>query len=316
MIRINPNLDAILRTLGAKGEVLLLARSYMTVIIIFNIFSYLSMMFTSIIRADGNPVFSSVVSISSAVLNIALDPVLIFGFGPVPQMGVRGAAIATLISQALGACVFAFYIISGNSAYKFRLSNFLPHIKTIIDIYRVGIASIVRSFAQFAAMGVINNIAASFGVVPLAIIGILVRAGRFIQMPVLGLGQGITPVISYNYGADKKNRVTETVFKIAASGSVWTTLCWLVIMIFPAQVMSFFSGDKDFLSEGAFAVRLFSLLYFTLGLRMVPGFFFQGIGKGLPVTVLTLAQFLYSSFFLFYCCPVIWDWPDSGYHFL
>ena len=285
-----PILDGILGTLGARGEVLPLARSYMFLLVIFNIFSYLSMMLGSIIRADGNPVFSSSVSIGTAILNIALDPVFIFGFGPVTGMGIQGAAVATVIAQAAGTAVFAFHVITGKTGYTFRPVYFLPLWRIISGIYRVGTASIVRSGAQFVVMGVINNTAASFGVIPLAIIGVLVRAGRFVQMPVLGLGQGIMPVIGYNHGAGKKERVGEVVFKMALVGSVWTLVCWLAVMLLPAQVMSVFSGESEFLNEGATAIRFYMLAFLTLGLRMVPGFFFQGIGKGLPAIVLTAAQ--------------------------
>lgn len=285
-----PMLDAILSVLGARDSVLPLARSYMAIIILFNIFAYLSMMFANIIRADGNPVFSSSVSIGTALLNIILDPVFIFGLGPVPAMGIRGAAVATVTAQAIGTMMFAVFIITGHTGYRFKPGYFIPRLKIIADIYKVGLASIVRSGAQFLVMGVINNTTASFGVIPLAIIGVLVRAGRFIQMPVLGLGQGVMPVIGYNYGARQKNRVGEIIFKTAASGSLWTLLCWLAIMLFPAQVMSIFSGESEFLVEGTQAIRVYSLAYFTLGLRMVPGLLFQGIGKGLPATVLTGAQ--------------------------
>ena len=267
-----PILDGILRVLGAGGEVLPLARSYMSVIIFFNIFAYLSMMFANIIRADGSPVFSSSVSIGAALLNIILDPVFIFGFGPAPAMGVQGAAVATVISQAVGTAAFAIYIVTGRTGYKFKPNYFIPRVKIIADIYRVGMASIVRSGAQFVVMGVINNTAASFGVVPLAVMGVLVRAGRFIQMPILGLGQGTMPVIGYNYGANQKLRVGEIIFKTAVSGSLWSVVCWLVIMFFPAHVMSVFSGQSEFLTEGAQAIRLYSLAYFTIGLRMEQGF--------------------------------------------
>jgi Na+-driven multidrug efflux pump len=154
----------------------------------------------------------------------------------------------------------------------------------------VGVASIVRSGSQFVVMGVINTTAASFGIIPLAIIGVLVRSGRFIQMPVLGLWQGILPVLGYNFGEQKKNRVAEVIFKSVLSGSAWTLICWFAIMLFPTQVMSVFSGETEFLNEGAQAIRIYSLAYFSLGLRAAPGFFFQGIGQGLPATVLTAMQ--------------------------
>jgi Na+-driven multidrug efflux pump len=279
-----------LRLLGAGGPVLTLARSYISIIIVFNVLSCLSVMLSSIIRADGNPVFSSAVSIGSAVLNIALDPAFIFGFGPVPAMGIEGAATATVVSQAVGTAIFTFHLLSRRTGYRFRPAYFIPHLFIIIDIYRVGAASIVRSGAQFLVMGIINNTAASFGMMPLAIMGVLVRAGRFIQMPVLGLGQGMIPVIGYNYGAGRKNRVTEILFKMTLSGSLWTLLCWLAMMVFPGQVMSIFGDEKGFLADGTQAIRLYSLALFSLGLRMVPGFFFQGIGKGMPATVLTATQ--------------------------
>jgi putative MATE family efflux protein len=285
-----PLLDRILGALGADQAVLPLARSYISVLITLYLFQYLSMVLASVIRADGSPMFASLVSICAGLLNVILDPLFIFGLGPVPSMGIRGAAIATVISQAAGTAVFAGRIILGKTGYTFRPSFFLPRWRIVSGIYRVGGAALVRAGAQFVAMGVVIRTAASFGVVPLAVLGILVRAVRFIQMPILGLGQGIMPVISYNFGADKKARVGEVVRKVALSGSVWSAVCWVVIMLFPTQVMAIFSGEKAFLAEGGEAIRLFAMISLTLGLQMVPGFFFQGIGKGGPAIVLVATQ--------------------------
>jgi len=285
-----PFLDSILGTLGAHGAVLPLARSYMSVLIMFAIFSNLSMILAHLIRADGNPVFSSSVSISAALLNIILDPIFIFGIGPVPPMGIRGAAIATVIAQAAGAVVFLSYIVSGRTSFHFKAAYFFPKLKIIAGIYRVGTASIARSGAQFVVMGVINNTAAAFGVIPLAIVGVLMRIGRFFQMPVLGLGQGILPVIGYNFGAWQKNRVAEIVLKTSIAGTVWSSVCWLAVMLFPVQIMAAFGGSEEFLIEGARAIRFYALVFFTMTLRMVPGLFFQGIGKGMPALILTVAQ--------------------------
>ncbi len=285
-----PFLDPLLRSLGARDVVLPLARSYVDVQIVFNVFAYLSMMLANVIRADGNPIFSSGVSIGSALLNVALDPMFIYGFGPIPAMGVRGAAVATVIAQVASTAVYLGYIVLGHTAYKFRPAYFWPRLSIVAGIYRVGTASIVRSAAQFLVMGVINNTAASYGVVPLAVMGVLVRAGRFIQMPILGLGQGTLPIIGFNFGAKKKDRVGELVLKSAMAGTAWSLLCWMAIMLFPSQIMSAFSGETQFMAEGALAIRLSSVAYCTMGLRMVPGNLFQGIGKGLPATVLTAAQ--------------------------
>jgi len=288
-----PNLDAILRTLGAGDSVLPLAKSYISIVISFTLFSYMSMIMSNIIRADGNPVFSSSVAVSSSLINIALDPVFIFGLGPVPAMGIAGAAMATVIAQGIGITVYLVYILRGKTAYKFRPEYFLPSLRIIAGIYRVGVASIIRSGAQFVTMGVVNRTAASFGVTPLAIMGVLVRVGRFVLMPCLGLGQGMLPLIGYNFGAEKKSRVAELIFKTGLAGVGWTTLCWLVIILFPAQVMSAFNIEAEFLREGSRAIRLYGMVYLILGIQMVPGFFFQGIGRGLPASVLTLARSIF-----------------------
>jgi putative MATE family efflux protein len=285
-----PNLDYLLRLFGAGDAVLPLATEYMSVIVGFTIFSYLSVILSSIIRADGNPLFSSVVMISSSLLNVALDPIFIFGLGPVRAMGISGAAWATVIAQAAGSIVYTAYIVSGRTDYRFQPRHFLPSPGVVSAIYRIGFASIARSGSQFIVMGVVNRTAASFGVIPLAVVGILVRTGRFVQMPTIGLGQGMLPLIGYNYGARKMARVVELIYKTGMASVAWTSLCWLVVMLFPAQVISVFSRDPEFLREGAQAIRVYAALYFALGVQMVPGFFFQGIGKGFPATILSTAR--------------------------
>ena len=287
-----PNIKPILAMLGAQDNVLLFAEDYISVLIKLIIFSCLSMVLGNIIRADGNPVFSSTVMISSSITNIILDPVFIYGIGPVPAMGIRGAAVATVIAQAMSTFIYLVYLLSNKAGYKFRLSYFLPYPKVVFEIYRIGFASIVRSGVQFVVMGFVNRTAASHGVITLALIGVLVRTARFVQMPAIGVGQGLLPLIGYNFGAGKMKRVTELVWKASLSGVIWTGFCWAIIMLFPGYVLTMFNTDPVFLEEGIHAVRLYFICIFILGVQMVPGFFFQGIGKGFPATILSGARHL------------------------
>ncbi|MFC1495177.1 MATE family efflux transporter [Thermodesulfobacteriota bacterium] len=288
-----PNIESILVILGAGDVVLPLATKYTSILIKFVIFSFLFMILGSIIRADGNPVFTSSVGVFSSIMNIILDPVFIFGFGPIPAMGISGAATATVIAQAISTIIYLIYILLNKTGYEFRPAYFLPYPKVIADIYRIGVASIVRSGVQFLVMGVINRKTAFFGVIPLAVIGILIRMGRFVQMPSIGLGQGLLPLIGYNYGARKKERVAELVLKAAISGITWSVLCWTIIMLFPGLLMNLFNSDPAFLKEGIPAVRIYFICIFILGVQMIPGFFFQGIGKGLPATILSSAKHIF-----------------------
>lgn len=285
-----PNIKPILSLLGAKETVLSLAENYVSILIKCIIFSYLSMILGNIIRAEGNSIFSSSVMVFSSITNIILDPLFIFGLGPFPAMGIRGAAIATVIAQALSTSVYLGYLISNKAGYKFRPAYFVPYPKIVLEIYRIGVASIVRSGVQFIVMGVVNRTAASYGVVTLALIGVLIRMGRFVQMPAIGIGQGLLPLIGYNFGAGKTKRITELILKAASSGIIWSGFCWVMIMLFPGQILSAFNFDPTFLDEGINGVRLYFICIFILGVQMIPGFFFQGIGKGFPATILSGAR--------------------------
>ena len=285
-----PNIKPILRMLGASGSVLALAENYASVLIKCIIFSCLSMILGNIIRAEGNPVFSSSVMIFSSIINIIIDPLLIFGLGPFPVMGIKGAAVATVIAQALSSSIYLGYLMSSKAGYKFYPVYFLPSPRVVLEIYRVGMASIVRSGVQFVVMGVVNRTAASHGVITLALVGGLIRVSRFVQMPAIGVGQGLLPLVGYNFGANKMKRVTELVLKAALSGVIWSGTCWMIIMLFPEFVLTMFDFDPVFFKEGIHAVHLYFICIFILGIQMIPGFFFQGIGKGFPAIILSGAR--------------------------
>jgi putative MATE family efflux protein len=285
-----PNLESLLRLFGASGSVLPLARGYMSVLITFSVANFFSMVIGTIIRAEGNPVLASAGMIVSAVTNIILDPIIIFGLGPVPAMGVAGAAAATVIGRSVGSLIFLAYFLSKRTSFRFRPSYFLLDLQILIDIYRVGVASMARGAAGSVAQVLTNRIAASFGVIPLAIRGVLFRSASFAFMPCMGLGQGALPLIGYNFGARQKERVGEVVIKAGLAGLIWGVLCWVAVMLFSTQIMSIFNTDPQFLLEGSRALRIFALIFFGIGIQMLLSFFFQGIGQGLPSLVLASAR--------------------------
>jgi len=285
-----PNLEAVLRLFGASGPVLPLAKSYMSILLSFQVLNSFLMIIGSIIRAEGSPIFSSGGQMVSALTNVALDPVLIFGLGPIPAMGVAGAAAATVIGRGVGGLIFLVYLVSGRISYRFRPRYFLPRLRILIEIYRVGIASIARPGAQSIAIVLANTIAASFGVIPLAALGVMFRCMRLVGMVNQGLGQGMLPLVGYNFGAKQMERVGEIIIKAGLVGFSWGLLWWLVFMLFPFQVMSAFNTNPQFLAEATPAFPIFVLLFFAVGFQIVVTFFFQGIGKGLPSLVLASAR--------------------------
>ena len=284
------SLDDMLRLFGARGPVLLLAKRYLSILASFAFLHSSVMIIGNVVRAEGSPVISGTAMIVSAITNIILDPILIFGLGPIPRMEVAGAATATVIGHAVGIGIFLFYVLSGRSSYHFSLRNFLPDKFIVSEIYRVGFASIVRMGAMSVVMALANTIAASFGVIPLAVLGVVFRLARFAFMPTMGLGQGMLPLVGFNFGAKQMERIGEVVMKAGFVSLLWGMLCWLIFMAFPTQIMSAFNADPQFIAEGTRTLRIFVLLFFAVQLQIIISFFFQGIGKGIPSLVLASAR--------------------------
>ena len=285
-----PNLDSLLRLFGANELILPLAMDYMSIIATYWVLALVPMVLSMLVRAEGNPMLSGVVMVVSAVVNIVLDPLLILGLGPFPAMGIAGAAVATVIARAVATLILVGYFLSGKSSYRFRASYFLPNFKILREIYRIGIAAMVQTGAGSIVMVLVNRTAMSFGVLPVAALGIVFRAFSFIVMPCMAIGQGILPLVGFNFGARKLERVGEVVIKAALSSSVWGAIWWVVIMLFPSEIIAIFSSDPELIELGKDVIRIFSLLLFIIGLPMSAGFFFQGIGRGLPSLVIASAR--------------------------
>jgi Na+-driven multidrug efflux pump len=284
------NLDGLLRLFGANATVLPLARSYMLVEASFICLDFLHLTLAELIRAEGHPVVASTAIITSGIVNCICDPILMFGLGPIPALGIAGAAFATAVGRSLGVIALLFHLLSGKTAYHFRPRYFIPDFKIFVDIYRVGFASIARRTCGSISHVVANRVAEPFGVVPLAILGVIFRASSLANQPSMGLGQGMLPLVAYNYGAKKPARIGEAVTKSVLVSFIWSSLCWVVAMLLATNVMAIFNADPDFLAEGTRAYRIFSLAFFTVGSQQILGYFFQGIGKGMPALILGLSR--------------------------
>ena len=281
-----PNLETLLSMLGASGSILPLAKSYMSILAATAVITLFAFVITNVVRAEGHPILASTAMIIAAVTNIILDPILIFGLGPIPAMEVSGAAIATVISRGIGGAILLVYLVSRKTSYRFRLHYFIPQLKIVVEIYRVGTASIIRMVAGSIVMVVANRMTISYGVTALAIRSILFRASSFAFMPALGLGQGILPLVGYNFGAKNNKRVGEVVIKSCLVAFAWGIICLAVVMMFSREIVSIFNIEPRFLLEAAPALRIFALAFFTIGIQMILTFFFQGIGKSLPSIIL------------------------------
>jgi putative MATE family efflux protein len=284
------NLENLLRLFGASGVVLELAKKYMFVETAFMVANFFSIVLSELVRAEGNPVLASASQITSGLVNCIVDPILIWGWGPFPEVGIAGAAWATTVGRIVSVLMLLGYLLSSRSSFELRLSYFVPKLKILRDIYRVGFATAIRMGAGSIVQMLSARIASSFGVLPLATLGVLFRVNSFAFMPCMGIGQGMLPLVGYNYGAKKLDRVAEVVTKAALASFVWGALVWVLVMLFARPVMSVFNADAEFLRIGAGALRIFAIGYFTIGIQMIFSAFFQGTGKGMASLLVTSSR--------------------------
>ncbi len=284
------NMEMLLRLFGANDTVLPLAMSYMVIETASMSLDFFLVVLVELVRVGGSPALASAGTIISSVLDLIWSPILVFGFGPTPSLGIAGAALGTTFGRAAGVGVLLLYLGLGKSIYQFKPSYFKPNLKIIIEIYRVGISSIVMAGAGSVSQAVANNVAASFGIIPLAVLGVVFRVNMLALAVCMGISQGMLPLVGYNFGAQKKERVGEVIIKASLVSFMWGVMCWAVITLFPAQIASLFGTDPDFLAGGALALRLFALGSFTIGLQGILRSFFQGIGKGLPSLVVSASR--------------------------
>jgi Na+-driven multidrug efflux pump len=233
-----------------------------------------------LVRIGGSPSVASAGTITASVMDLIWSPILVFGVGPLPALGIAGAALGTTIGRAAGVSLLLAYLGLGKSIYQFKRSYFRPNLKVVTDIYRVGISRTIQTGAGSISLAIANNIAASFGVIPLAVLGIVDKVQMVVISLCIGISQGMLPLVGYNYGAQKKERVSEIVVKAGLISFAWGALCWVVVNLFPGQILSLFGGDASFLAVGIPALRLFALGFFASGVQSNLSSFFQGIGKG------------------------------------
>ncbi len=284
------SLRFLMRVFGASDEVLPHASAYMTVETAFLTVNFLLVVLVDLVRAEGNPVLASSASIVSMLGNIVFDPLLGFGIGPFPRMGMAGFALATSVGRGLGIAILLVYIFSGRSSYHFRPSYFIPDFKVIGEIFRIGTTRFVQQAGQALTRSVDNNIAVSFGTAPLAVVSVLFKVRDLFVQPSTGLGQGMMPLIGYNYGAHKHERVGEIVVKAGLISFVWGTTCWLISALFTTPILSIFGNNPEYLSLGTTAIRIFSVTFFFTGTQIALSYVFQGLGKAVASLVVASSR--------------------------
>jgi len=276
----------LVRFAGATTDILPHAVSYISVILGGSFALILASLFSATVRAQGDAARATVPLIASGVLNIALDPIFIFGF----KMGAAGAAWATIIASGLGVAYYIVHIFGPKARLRLRLRHLLLRPRATVSILSVGAASFVGIFAASASTVVINRALGLYGGdLPIAIYSVVNRIVTFSRMPVFGVVDGAQPIYGYNFGAGNYPRVVAAIRYVLRTVLVLASVFWVLFLLIPREFLSVFSSDPRLLSEGAYALRIIVLVIPLLALQAVVGGFYQALGhaaKALAVSLL------------------------------
>ena len=227
---------------------------------------------------------------TGAIINIVLDPILIFGYLGFPRMGVAGAAAATVAGQIIAA-VLAFVVNKKkNTEIHLVMKGFKPNLPIIGQIYAVGIPSIIMQAIGSVMTYGMNRILMAFTSTAAAVFGVYFKLQSFIFMPVFGLNNGMVPIIAYNYGAGKRERLIKTMKLSIAYAVGIMTVGLLVFQLFPARLFALFEASDTMLAIGVPALRIISLSFLFAGFCIVTGSVFQALGNGVYSMLVSIAR--------------------------
>ncbi len=270
---------------------------YLSVVTVFSFGLFGQVCFERLLQATGKTMFVMVSHGLGAIINIIMDPLLIFGIGPFPALGVRGAAVATVLGQIVG-WLFAMVVNRlYNPELRLRFRRIRFCIRTVGEIYKVGLPSIImQSIGSVMTLGM-NNILTGFnaltagvGDTAVATFGVYFKLQSFVFMPVFGFNNGLVPIVAYNYGAGKHDRMRAAIRWAILFGCSYMLLGSVVMLTLPGQLLSWFDASATMLSIGVPALRIIGSSFVAAGFCIVCSSVFQALGNGLYSMTVSIAR--------------------------
>ena len=306
----------LLEIFGATKGILPYAQSYMYIILLGTFFKVFGMSMNSVVRAEGNAKVAMITMLFSALVNIALDPIFIFGL----KMGMAGAAIATVIAQITVFLWLGVYFLKRKSVLKFHI-KFMKLDKPIVkETFSIGSSAFVRQSSGSLLAAILNHLLAFYGGnMAITVYGLVNRLLSFFFMPILGISQGFQPIAGFNYGAKNYNRTKKSIYLAILYSSLITVSGFAVIQLFPKQLISVFTTDQQLIKGSVKAMRIITIMFPFVGFAVIVSTLFQSIGKALPAFILSLARQILFLIPLAFTLPIFmgldglwWSFPAAG----
>lgn len=288
-------MDLFFRGQTADAEIIALGKDYLSICCIFSAGLFAQLIFERLLQATGRTVLSMISQCAGALINIIFDPILIFGVSwlGIPAMGVTGAAIATVFGQIVGGLVAILLNVRRNKELDFHIRGFRPDGKLCGSILYIGIPSaIMGSIGSFMTYGV-NKILFAFeevGKTAAAVFGVYFKLQSFVFMPVFGLNNGMVPIVSYNYGAKRADRITQTIRLSAIYAVAIMAAGVAVVQLIPDKLLLLFDASEQMLTIGVPALRIISTCFVFAGFSIVCSSVFQALGNSIFSMVMSITR--------------------------
>ncbi len=272
-------------------EIMQFGIDYLRIVLILSIFSIIQVMIEKTLQATGNMIYPMLFQMLGAVVNIIFDPLLIFGIGPFPEMGISGAAIATVFGQFCGMLFAVIVLFTKTHQIKITFRGFKIKANMFRQIYAVGFPSVImQSISAIMMLGLNTIFTMNDSAVSVTVLGVYFKLQSFVFMPCFGLNQGVLPVLGYNYGARNKKRVYSTlkcgIIIAVCIMAVGVTLMWLI----PDKLIAMFGGDQSLMEAGVPAFRTISLCFIPAAVSIILITLFQATGKGFRGLFISFAR--------------------------
>ncbi|HYE82515.1 MAG TPA: MATE family efflux transporter [Clostridia bacterium] len=281
-------LEPLLRIFGASEKILPYAKDYLFIILLGSTAQTIGFGMNNFIRAEGNPRIAMFTMLIGAILNTILDPIFIFLFG----WGIRGAATATVLSQVVSAVWVLHHFLGGRSTLKVHVKNLKLNFSIILKIAAIGASPFLMQLAASVLNAIMNKSLSVYGGdIAVSGMGIVSSIAMLILMPIFGINQGVQPIIGYNYGAKKYDRVKEALKLAIIAATAISCIGFVITRIFPSELVALFNSKAESLIEfGAHAITIFLAFLPIIGFQIVSANYFQAVGKPKHSAFLSLSR--------------------------
>ena len=275
---------------GAKGDIITYGEDYLYIILICSFACFFQIIFERLLQSTGRTLYSMYTQGTGAIINIILDPIFIFGLLGCPKMGIKGAALATVTGQMIAAIMAIIFNRKVNKEIHITFRNFKLSLRKIWQILVIGVPSVLMIAIGSVMTVCVNKILVVFTSTAVAVFGAYFKLQSFVFMPIFGLNSGLVPIVAYNYGAKKYDRVMQAV-KNAVVFAVTIMLAGLVcVQIFPKQLLLLFDASDNMLGIGIPAMRIISVSFIFAGYCIIVGSFFQALGNSIYSMIVSFVR--------------------------